>query len=253
MAFGRSTGLMSMLLYGFTPFMREQAQYLWQPYVSQFFVFLSVYFFFRFANEHISRLLLISFGFVALAVVLHTGAAGIVPVYSVAAWSMLRKNKHAKAKLLFLFLAGGAVVLASYLPTFFVPQHTPLAWNPSFPSFPAWVVRANMVYKAFGSAYTAQHGLAAAGMALSVFYLAKQGILPARKRFFAFLFACVTFQLLCLFILPVFYPVYLFPVVGFFPIMIAETGANNFYKHNCAQNSHYGSPVLFFGWMGVGR
>lgn len=222
-AFGRSRGVIAMILYGFTPFMREQAHYLWQPYVSQFFVLWSIYFLFRFARERAFRLLLAGFCLSSVAAVMHTAAAGMVLVYGAAAWYLSRHQERAGTRLLLLFLTGVFIILMAYLPTLFVPRGSPVVGSLRFSTAGEWVDHANAVYAAFGSAYAHQNGIAAAGMGLSVYYLTRKAVMSARRRFFAFLFACTAAGLFSMFVLSAVYPVYLFPVVAFLPIMLAES------------------------------
>lgn len=116
-AFGLGRGLVASFIFGFTPFVLDQSYFIWQPYVSEFFIYLALFLLYFSWIKKNFLLLLISAECMALAITSHTMAFAILPVYALLVLILLKSQVMKLTKLLILFLVPFLSGVFLHLPT----------------------------------------------------------------------------------------------------------------------------------------
>lgn len=127
--FGRTVGLISVVLFSFAPKILEQSQFIWQPYLMQPFTYAAFYFLLLGHLKKKHSLLLASISFLILAGVLHNQAYILLPQLLFMVLILLKKQRTSMKHYLGLAFTVLSSFLIFYLPVVLFTIQFPISFS----------------------------------------------------------------------------------------------------------------------------
>jgi hypothetical protein len=117
--FGEKIALITGLIYSFLPVVLSHAYSVWQPYISEPFIYGSLFLLILSHKKKKEIFLLLSNILISVGFVLHNAVFGIFPLFILCCFILIKHDKFLKSLYIILPLTSASIFFVCYIPTFF--------------------------------------------------------------------------------------------------------------------------------------